>query len=150
MVVIECLSRELFDDPRFAEVSGAYETVGALGKASVMRKSYERLEDMKLATFFAVRDGADKLQGFGVVVFSKSLHYGKLLAYADTLFVMPEARKSGVGARLMRAMRDSSRAKGAVALVMNAPCGGVLDKLLGTLSERSRVIHAYNTYLEPL
>lgn len=151
MVLIECLAKEIFDDPRFSELcrEQALE-VGVPGYVEgyvVQRGMYDALEEACKARFFAVRGDDDSLWGFGVVILSVSMHYGKTLAYADTFFVEKSKRKTGAGLRLLRAMRDCAEECGAPYLVVNAQSGTPLDAMLSAMSERGKAKHAYNSYL---
>lgn len=63
-----------------------------------------------------VAEGQGRLTGYLVAVTVLSLEHGGLMAEIDELFVLPEARSHGVGARLLAAAEAALAARGCVRL----------------------------------
>ena len=61
-----------------------------------------------------VAEDAGRLTGYLVAVTVLSLEHGGLMAEIDELFVLPEARSHGVGARLLAAAEAALAARGCV------------------------------------
>lgn len=63
-----------------------------------------------------VAEAQGRLTGYLVAVTVLSLEHGGLMAEIDELFVLPEARSQGVGARLLAAAEAALAARGCVRL----------------------------------
>jgi GNAT superfamily N-acetyltransferase len=70
-----------------------------------------------------VAEAEGRLAGYLVAVTVLSLEHGGLLAEIDELFVLPEARSHGVGARLLAAAEAALAARGCVRLQLQLAIG---------------------------
>jgi GNAT superfamily N-acetyltransferase len=73
---------------------------------------------------------ADQLAGFLLITVVVLPHYGVLAATAESFFVAPEYRKSGAGLRLLAAGEALARGLGARAMLVSAPVGGALSRVM--------------------
>lgn len=94
---------------------------------------YQLLEQTGAARIFgAYRNGL--LIGFAVALQQTLPHYGTKTTITESLFVLPEHRKTGAGAKLIRCIEtawpDSS------GVLISAPAGGVLTLVLPGMGYR--------------
>lgn len=105
-------------------------------------KWYAEAESLGIVTAFAARiDG--KLVGYASLFLTYSPHYGNKHAALDTVFVDPEHRKSGLGARLMLAGIRYAKSHGAGRMVMTARKNSVFYAELKSNPKRFREQHTY-------
>ena len=92
-------------------------------------KMYRTLEKSGLFhTFVAVADG--KIVGFILVLVTILPHYSVLAGVVESFFVAKKYRKTGVGIKLRQTAETHAKNTGACALLISAPMGGVLEKIL--------------------
>jgi GNAT superfamily N-acetyltransferase len=72
----------------------------------------------------------ERLIGFAVVIAAVTPHYGVQIAVTESLFVGKPYRKTGAGLALLRAAEDYARSVGSPGLLVSAPTGGVLARVL--------------------
>lgn len=70
-----------------------------------------------------VAEAEGRLSGYLIAVTVLSLEHGGLMAEIDELFVLPEARSHGVGARLLAAAEAALAARGCVRLQLQLATG---------------------------
>jgi GNAT superfamily N-acetyltransferase len=65
-------------------------------------KKYIEIEEAGFLRVFTARDDAGKLAGYGIFVVRANMHYRQSLqAVQDVLFIAPEHRNAGFGAKLI-------------------------------------------------
>lgn len=100
-----------------------------IGKPEMQADTYRALEASGVLKIVAARqDGA--LVGFMFYLLTVLPHYGKRVAVSESVFVSPAHRESGAGLALLKAVEDAALDAGAVGLLVSAPVGGRLDRLL--------------------
>lgn len=83
----------------------------------------------KLATLGAFIGG--RIVGFAtVLVTTTPICRGRPVGVVEAVFMTAEYRARGAGLRLLRAVEDAARAKGAVGMYANGPVSGRLPKVL--------------------
>lgn len=74
---------------------------------------------------------APGLVGFAVLLVYGLPHYtGRMVGSLESFFVSPEDRRRGTGMKLLHAAEDLAAELGATALLVGAPIGGRLDRVL--------------------
>lgn len=73
---------------------------------------------------------AGELVGFVNVLVSVLPHYGKPVGVTESLFVASGHRASGAGLALLAAAEDYALERGAVGILVSAPHGGQLERVL--------------------
>lgn len=106
---------------------------------------YLQLEE--IGNLFAIGcfDG-DDLIGFAGVLVSTLPHHGKTIAITESLFVAGAHRKSGAGLSLIRASESLAKEKGSSCLLVNAPTGGLLEKVMPRIGYR----HCTSTFVRQI
>ena len=100
-----------------------------IGTPEMQVNTYRALEAsgaLKIAA--AYHDG--ELAGFLFYLLAVLPHYGRLVAVSESYFVDPARRDTGAGLALLRAAEAGATDAGAVGLLMSAPAGGRLDRML--------------------
>ncbi len=108
-------------------------------------EQYRHLVDSGALTPIAAFIG-DELAGFISVLIGVMPHHGKPIAMSESLFVAAKHRKSGVGLKLIRAAEACALEKGAVCLLVTAPHGGALERVLPRFGYR----HSNTTFVRGL
>jgi hypothetical protein len=91
---------------------------------------YGRMEQLGVAKFIMVEWG-DRLIGFAVVLFSPVAHYSAMIAVTESIYMVPEYRKSAIGGMLIKFIeRLSDEELGADGLFITAPRDSALEKAL--------------------
>lgn len=103
--------------------------IAGIGKPDMQVDTYRALEAAGVLKIVAARQDG-KLVGFMFFLLSVLPHYGKLVAVSESIFVAPAQRDSGAGLALLKAAEDAALDAGAVGLLVSAPAGGRLDRLL--------------------
>lgn len=106
---------------------------------------YRKLVELGAMQPIAAFVGAE-LVGFAGVLVNEMPHHGKKLAITESLFVASAHRKGGVGLKLIRAAEEIARNVGAVCLLVSAPHGGALEKVMPRLGYR----HSNSTFVRSL
>lgn len=129
---------EILDAPNVTEVLDAYaaeSSLDELGPYNPQRGMYDMLERAGLLHVFAAHDG-DKLIGFVSVLINVLPHYGRRVAVSESLFVLKAYRSGGAGIKLLRHAEKFAKEAGASGMLVSAPAGGKLEKLLPGLKYR--------------
>lgn len=96
---------------------------------------YKALEQAGvMSAIGAFKDG--ELVGFIGVLTSKVPHYGRSLAVTESFFVAKAHRKGGVGLKLLKSAEWHASQVGADCLMVSAPAGGTLEKVMPRLGYR--------------
>lgn len=133
VTVRTCRAVELELAPSFAALMAEY--LAESGRAitadpSPQIATYKAQEAADTMKFAGVWDGGGELVGMLVVALSVVPHFGMTVATTETLFVSAKARKTGAGKALLSLADDMARESGAVGVLVSAPVGGVLAKVL--------------------
>lgn len=124
--------KQLTDDPKFAELIEEYADESAI--ADMPRPNYQlgMYKQMELIGQYhllaAYVEG--ELVGFLTMVVAVLPHYGKRVATAESYFVTQSQRKGGPGLDLLRAAEWLAKALGAVGILVSAPHGGKLARVM--------------------
>ena len=102
---------------------------GGIGKPDMQVDTYRALEASGLLKIAAAHHEGG-LIGFAVYLLSILPHYGKRVAITESIFVSPAHRNTGAGLALLKAVEAAALEGGAVGLLVSAPVGGSLDRLL--------------------
>lgn len=78
----------------------------------------------------------DTLVGFCNLLLTRLPHYGKVVGTMESMFVAKNWRKSGAGIGLIREAERVSANGGAVAVLMTAPTGGSMERLMPMVGYR--------------
>lgn len=132
LTVRACTVDELSQAPAFAALSAEY--VAESGRAitadpAPQLATYKAKESDGTMRFAGAWCGND-LVGMMVVALAVVPHFGMTVATTETLFVSAQHRKTGAGKALLRLADDIARDCGAVGVLVSAPVGGVLAKVL--------------------
>lgn len=149
-MVIRAVSPDwLFDRPEYPELERLYMEMAydALRpRAEVMKDRYIELYDRGVLDVLAAQKDDGTVVGFAGVIYSPSLHTGKLCANVEAIFVHPDARRTGAGLRLLSRIRKFAFDRGCPAVFYSAQPGSGFDKVL---MQRSDMRLAQNIYMEP-
>lgn len=133
-----CTVAELEAAPNLAAVLAEYAreaSMPELGQPAPQIETYRRLEASgAFHPIAAFEDGL--LAGFILPIVVVLPHYGVLSATVESFFVPRAERKKGLGLRLLLAAEELARALGAKALLLSAPVGGILARVLPGLPYR--------------
>ena len=100
-----------------------------IGKPDMQVDTYRALESAGVLKVITARHDGE-LVGFAVYLLSVLPHYGKPVATTESVFVSPAHRDTGAGLALLKAVEDAALEAGASGLLMSAPVGGSLDRVL--------------------
>lgn len=126
-------------DPR--EWYDQIEDLGQLHKAEVEadvtplpvvinRGIYNALYDAGLLVCVGAFDG-DAIVGYAIGTISPNTHYNTITAQHDVFFVHRDYRLPRVALRLVEALEDACRERGATLFCWHAPIGGSFEKMVG-------------------
>lgn len=123
---------EIEGDDRFPALAREYAAESAilgLPPAGEKFAIYPAIESSGIFHIYgAFIDGS--LVGFIALLLPVIPHYGVAIAIAESFFVAKEHRKSGAGTQLRHAAERHARDAGSPALLLSAPTGGRLAKVL--------------------
>jgi len=149
LTVRRCTIAEIMAAPNLAGVLAEYSaecSLAELGEATPQFDIYKALESSGFFQPIAAFND-DNLVGFVGPIVGKLPHYGVIAATIESIFVLREFRKDGVGDKLMYAAREYAIERGAKAVIYSAPVGSQLSMML-QLSKRHR--HSNNVFVEGL
>jgi len=130
----QCRAREIFNDPAGPALIAEYarECGNALiGKPAPRLDIYENLESNGLGQCFAAYEDK-QLVGFAMVVVAVVPHYTLAVATYESVFV---SRDASCGGQLMDEIERYAKECGCKALVVTAPLGSRLARLLFLCAE---------------
>jgi len=133
-----CTVAELQAAPNIAEVLAEYareSSLKELGPTSPQWATYRTLEAAGVFHPIAAFEGA-RLCGFILPIVVVLPHYGVLAATIESYFVPQADRTKNIGIKLLRAAEELARGLGAKALLLSAPVGGALARLMPALKYR--------------
>src|SRR5437868_2346916 len=100
-----------------------------IGPASPQIGTYRTMEASGLFhTFAAMVDG--RLVGFMFLLVPVLPHFGRMVGVTESYFVAAAYRKTGAGLRLLQAAEKTAREAGAVGVLVSAPVGGILERVM--------------------
>lgn len=131
-MIRSCTVAELEAAPNLAEVLAEYaheSSLPELGQPQAQVETYRALESAGVFHPIGAFDG-DRLIGFILPLVAPLPHYGVVAGVVESFFVSTADRKRGVGLKLLGATEGLARAAGAKALLVSAPSGGSLSRVL--------------------
>lgn len=145
-VVKQVTCNELSSDPRFDELIKEYEEealVPGFPEANLQLNMYRMMElSGNFHIIAAYMD--DKLVGFLTMMVSVLPHSGKRFGTVESYFVTQERRKHGPGLDLLRAAEWLAEAVGAVGILVTAPKGGKLARVM----PRAKYTHTHEVFFK--
>lgn len=102
---------------------------GGIGRPEMQVDTYRALEAAGVLHIQAAYHHAE-LIGFLAYLLTVLPHYGKRVAVSESIFVASAHRDTGAGLALLNAVEDAALEAGASGLLMSAPVGGSLDRVL--------------------
>lgn len=131
-VIKQVTCHELAGDPKFAGLIEEYANESAI--AGMPRPNYQfgmyRLMEVAGDFHLIAAYVDDVLVGFLSLVINVVPHYGKRVASTESYFVTESHRKGGPGLDLLRAAEWIAKANGAVGMLICAPKGGKLARVM--------------------
>lgn len=132
VVVGQSSVAEIEASPEFAAMAPAYAAesqIEGMPPANPQWETYRAMESLGLLhVFSAMIDG--KLIGYLSLLVATLPRYGVPIVVSESYFVAKEHRKTGAGLRLLEAAEEKTRALGATVILVSAPIGGDLAKVL--------------------
>ena len=132
LIVAPCSIADIVAAAAFPRLAAEYEReslIDGMPPPAPDWNAYSALEAAGLLHGFAASvDGT--LVGFIAVLKAKLPRYAGPVAVTESFFVASAHRRTGAGLRLLRAAEDKARALGCPGLLVSAPSGGVLAKVL--------------------
>lgn len=132
LTIKQCTVQELKSAPNFADLLASYaieSAIHGMPKAQAKMDMYYALEAAGSISIFGAYVG-ELLVGFLIVLAPMLPHYGRTVATAESFFVDPDHRSSGAGLELLRRAEKHADEIGSPALLVSAPAGGALEKVL--------------------
>lgn len=127
-----CTAAEFQAEPNIDALFAQYadeSAIAELGHHDVRMDIYEAMETAgALRVLVAHRDNV--LVGFAVLTFAVLPHFGKLISSTESFFVAPDARKGGLGVKLLRAAEQAAKDAGAIGLFVSAPVKSRLASIM--------------------
>lgn len=132
--------KEAFTSPNFEELATEYrnESGNPYLPQKPNREHYESLERSGVFHAIGAFDNSE-LVGFGAFLLINLPHHSELLASFESLFLAKEYRKGTAGLRLIRALRDHAKEKGAVGVYYGCRAGSRLERLFDRLPNVERM-----------
>lgn len=149
MVILDASPEWLFARPEYPELEYQYMRMAyeeLRPRAEVMKERYIELYDRGILDVLVAQKDDGTVVGFAAIIYSPSLHTGKLCANVEAIFVHPDARRTGAGLRLLSRIRKFAFDRGCPAVFYSAQPGSDFDK---ALMQRSDMRLAQNIYMEP-
>ena len=122
---------DIFCAPNAKEIIDVYWkecAVAPFGKANPDFAGYRQMETAGFLKAIGAFEG-EKLVGGAFVLLTRIPHFSKMSAVAESLFVLPEARKKGAGTKLLQEIRAIAKESGAPGVFISAPVGSQLERL---------------------
>jgi GNAT superfamily N-acetyltransferase len=76
------------------------------------------------------------LVGFCFLIVTMSPHYGVPICTTESIFVARASRSTGIGIRLIREVERFAQERGAAAMLIAAPSGGSMERLMPHIGYR--------------
>lgn len=131
-IIRACTVAEIEQSATLEDLLSAYEQeshIPELGSVGANMAAYRDMEAR--GAMHAVGAFSPELVGLATLLIYGLPHYaGRMVAAMESFFVMPSARRGGIGIKLLRAAEQRASELGATALLVSAPVGGRLEKVL--------------------
>lgn len=147
-IIKRCTLDDLVVAPNWSSLLDEYSAESAmdgLGSQNMQLDTYRAMEASGVLHMVGAWIG-DELVGVISAVISPLPHYGKLICIGESFFVASAHRKSGAGTLLRREIECIGEESGAVGVLMTAPKGGRLAKVLPLCGYR----HTNEVFFKPL
>lgn len=108
---------------------GAESALRGLPKPTPQFDLYQKYEDAGIFTCLTAWHGKT-LIGFMTVVYAPLAHYGIQMAISESFYVLKAHRKGGAGVYLRQRAEQVARELGSPGLLITAPFGSILAKVL--------------------
>lgn len=132
LTIAQATLAEIEESPEIDALLAEYAAESAnddIGPACPQIQTYKAMEAAGLFRAFAARvDG--RLVGFMFLLLPVLPHFGKLVGVSESYFVAAEHRKTGAGLRLLHAAEAVAREAGAAGVLVSAPTGGILERVM--------------------
>lgn len=132
IIIRPCTVAEIEQSATLTGLLAAYEhesRIPELGSVGANMAAYRDMEAR--GAMHAVGAFAPELVGLATLLVYGLPHYaGRMVAAMESFFVMPSARRGGTGIKLLRAAEQRATELGATALLVSAPVGSRLEKVL--------------------
>lgn len=148
MEIRRCTVAELVAAPNLTDVLDEYArecAIPEIGQAQAQIATYYTLEAAGVFHPIAAFEG-EQLAGFILPIVVELPHYGVLAATVESYFVPKAYRPANFGLKLLAAAEELARERGAKALLVSAPVGGALARLMPHLDYR----HSNEVYVRAL
>lgn len=132
LTIKPCTVEEIESAPNFTDLLAQYaaeSSIAGMPAPSAKLDMYRSLEASGAIVIFGALVN-DQIVGFLVVLAPMLPHYGRTVATAESFFVAKDYRDSGAGLELLRRAEKHADEIGSPALLVSAPAGGVLEKVL--------------------
>ena len=129
---------DFFDDPDTAQMLERYAdecAIDELPRPIPHLGSYHALETTGAFHLFGAYI-EQKIIGFMSVVMPIMPHYSIRIATMESCYVVPEARPNGTGLKLIKHVEQHVVDNGCAGILMTAPAGSRLEKLLSRINYR--------------
>jgi len=107
----------------------AESSIKGMPSTDAQLQTYQLLEDAGTLQVIGAFSGT-KLVGYVTVIVSVVPHYNRGVGITESFFVAKSYRGTGAGIRLLRAAEKYVVDRGAVGMLVSAPYGGSLSKVL--------------------
>ena len=145
VVIRPCTVDEIERSESLPELLAAYaqeSSIPELGEAFPDMTTYREIEARGM--MMAIGAFSPDLVGLATILIYGLPHYGgRRIASMESLFVMPSARRNGTGMRLLEATEQLARDIGAAGLLVSAPVGGRLDRVLARKTRCRKTNHIF-------
>jgi hypothetical protein len=124
---------EILGAPNAAELLREYEeecSLPEIGRIDPQAATYAAMERSGAFQCFGLFEDDGSLVGFASVLVYVNPHYNKPIATVESLFVAEAHRSGSAWFQLRGALKEYSRRRGCVALLLSAPVGSKLARLL--------------------
>lgn len=124
-----CRSSDILGDADMIAEYASESSITHMPPINAQADMYAMLETSgAMRCYGAYKDGV--MVGFATVLTSVLPHYGALTSITESIFIIKKHRKSGAGMALIRHIENDSADRGSVGLLVSAPSGGSLSKVL--------------------
>lgn len=131
-IIRPCAVSDIEQAPRLAELLAAYgeeSHIPELGDPEPCFATYRAME--AAGAVRVIGSFAPDMVGFVILLVYGLPHYaGRRVGTLESFFVLPEARQSGAGMKLLHAAEVLAAEMGATGLLVSAPLDGRLDAIL--------------------
>jgi GNAT superfamily N-acetyltransferase len=144
-----CRISEIMAAPNLSELVAAYSEECSLPELGSAEPQFDIYMSLDASGFFHPIAAFDdeRIVGFIFPIVAKLPHYGVRAATIESFYVLKEYRAANVGLKLLAMAKEHARELGAKAMILSAPIGGVLSRLLDSLPDCRRSNAAYVTAL---